>query len=221
MEFRGLLRHCNPARAPDLPLAWSRTGFHGNHQILLTANGAGAHRAAAAVDAALASFQPDAIVSMGFCGALDPDLAIADIVGGSTIFAAGRAFAAQLPAAGRPHGLGPICSLDHVAQTAAEKSQLHATGAIAVEMEAAGVAERAQSLGLPFFCIKSVTDLAGETMANDFNAALRSDGRFDTIKVLASSLGRPWVRLPELFRLRARCVLAARSLGDFIADCRF
>jgi hypothetical protein len=58
-------------------------------------------------------------------------------------------------------------------------------------------------------------------MANDFNAALRSDGHFDTIRILASSLRRPWVRLPELFRLRVRCARAARSLGDFIAGCRF
>ena len=88
-------------------------------------------------------------------------------------------------------------------------------------MEAAGVAQRAQTLGLPFFCVKAVTDLAGETMANDFNAVLRSDGRFDTIGILASSLRHPWVRLPELFRLRSRSLLAARSLGEFIADCRF
>lgn len=189
--------------------------------ILLTANGAGAHRAAAAVDAALAGFHPDAIVSMGFCGALDPALGIADIVVGTTIFAGDRAFAAESPVTAPPHRQGPICSIDHVAATAEEKKQLHSTGAIAVEMEAAGVARRAQKLGVPFFCIKSVTDLAGETMANDFNAVLRSDGRFDTMKILASSLHRPWARLPELFRLRRRCVLAARCLGEFIADCRF
>jgi hypothetical protein len=88
-------------------------------------------------------------------------------------------------------------------------------------MEAAGVAQRAQKLGVPFFCIKSVTDLADETMANDFNVVLRSDGRFDTMKVLLLSLRHPWVRLPELFRLQRRCALAARSLGEFIADCRF
>ena len=172
-------------------------------------------------NSALASFHPDALVSMGFCGALDPSLAIADIVVGTTIFSGDRAFAAESPVTAPPHHLGPICSIAHVANTAREKSQLRTTGAIAVEMEAAGVAERAQRLAVPFFCIKSVTDLAGETMANDFNAVLRSDGRFDTMKVLASSLRRPWVRLPELFRFRSRCVLAARSLGDFIADCRF
>jgi purine-nucleoside phosphorylase len=120
-----------------------------------------------------------------------------------------------------PHRAGAICSIDHVASTAAEKSTLHATGAIAVEMEAAGVAQRARTLGLPFFCIKSVTDLAGETMANDFNAVLRSDGHFDTMKILALGLRRPWVRFPELVRFRQRCLLAARSLGEFIADCRF
>jgi adenosylhomocysteine nucleosidase len=201
MEFRGL-----KLRGPDIRLA---------------ANGAGAHRAAAAVDTALAGFHPDAIVSMGFCGALDPTLGIADIVVGTTILANGGTFGAQPPTASRRHRTGAVCSIDHVAGTAEEKAKLHVSGAIAVEMEAAGVAERAQSIGIPFFCIKSVTDLADETMANDFNAVLRPDGRFDTIKLLAASMRRPWVRLPELIRLQRRCVLAAESLGDFIADCRF
>lgn len=189
--------------------------------IRLISNGVGPHHAAAAVDRALAGFRPDAIVSMGFCGALDPSLAIADIVVGTTIFADGSAFPAELPVTAAAHRSGPVCSIRHVARTAEEKAKLHSSGAIAVEMEAAGVAQRAQKLRVPFFCIKSVTDLADETMANDFNAVLRSDGRFDTIKILASSLRHPWVRLPELFRLRRRCVLAARSLGEFIADCRF
>jgi adenosylhomocysteine nucleosidase len=213
MEFRHLLRHCTNVHNSRASL--------GDHQVLLTANGAGANRAAAAVDAAVPSFRPDAILSVGFCGALDPELAIADIVVGTTIFAGDRAFAAEAPVAAPPHRVAPICSLEHVASTAAEKARLRSTGAIAVEMEAAGVAVRAQALSLPFFCIKTVTDLAGETMANDFNAALRPDGHFDTIKILRSSFRHPWVRLPELMRFRARCVKAARSLGDFIADCRF
>ena len=194
---------------------------HRDDEVYLAENGAGAHHAAAAVDKALTSFRPDVIVSMGFCGALDPSLAIGDIVVGTTIFAGDRAFPAEPPVTASPHRSGPVCSIDHVAATAEEKRKLHATGAIAVEMEAAGVGQRAQKLGIPFFCVKSVTDLANENMANDFNAVLRSDGRFDTMNILASSLRRPWVRLPELIRLRRRCGLAARSLGEFIADCRF
>ena len=190
-------------------------------EIRTVANGAGAHRAAAAIDQALAGFGPDAMVSVGFCGALDPALKIADIVVGTTVFAHGRAFPVEPPLTATAYRSGPICTVDHVVASAAEKKQLHSDGMIAVDMEAAGVAQRAQKLAVPFFCIKSVTDLAEETMVNDFNAVLRSDGRFDTIKLLAASLRHPWVKLPELIRLQRRCVLAARSLGEFIADCRF
>jgi adenosylhomocysteine nucleosidase len=220
-EFRGLLLRSAGVRSPGLPVHWSRAASLGGYELLLVANGAGAARSAAAVDAALASFRPGAIVSMGSCGALDPALAVAAVVVGTTIAAGGRAFTAQTPACASPHRRGAVCSIDHVAATAAEKRRLHATGAIAVEMEAAGVAGRAQTLGLPFFCIKAVTDLAGENMANDFNAVLRSDGRFDTMKLLASNLCHPLARFPELLRLRSRNLLAARALGDFIADCRF
>ena len=81
--------------------------------------------------------------------------------------------------------------------------------------------QRAQALGLPFFCVRAVTDLADETFANDFNAALREDGHFDTMQILRSAMLRPVARLPELVRLRKRCGIAARTLGEFLADCRF
>lgn len=190
-------------------------------EIRTVANGAGANRAAAGIDEALAGFRPDAMISMGFCGALDPSLNIGDIVVGSTVFSGDRAFPAEPPVASAPHRTGPVCTADHIVGTAEEKKLLHSNGMIAVEMEAAGAALRAQKLGVPFFCIKSVSDLADETLANDFNAVLRPDGHFDTINLLASSLRHPWVRLPELLRLQRRCRLAARSLGEFIADCRF
>ena len=89
------------------------------------------------------------------------------------------------------------------------------------EMEAAGVAERAEALGLPFYCVRAVTDLASEDMANDLNGALREDGHFDTMHILRGTLRNPWLCLPELFRLRNRCIRAASVLGEFIADCRF
>ncbi len=88
-------------------------------------------------------------------------------------------------------------------------------------MEAGGVAQRAAEKGINFYCIRVVSDLAGEDMANDFNQALRQDGHFATMSILSRALRDPLVRLPELVRLRSRCVRAARVLGDFIADCRF
>jgi adenosylhomocysteine nucleosidase len=186
---------------------------------VLKAGGVGAKCAAAAVDSA----EADVVVSAGFCGALDESLQVGDIVEACEVIAGGRRFAASRARAtkdDRPRHI--VASIDHVAQTAAEKAQLRAaTGATAVEMEAAGVAERAAARGLPFYCIKAVTDLASEDMANDFNSALRADGHFDTMSILSGTLRQPLVRIPELIRLRKRCARAARLLGEFIADCRF
>jgi adenosylhomocysteine nucleosidase len=221
MEFPGILHHAAGVSAAHLALDWSRSVRLGNHDVVLAANGAGAHRAASAVDAAMKSFPADAIVSTGFCGALAPELEIADIVVGSAISAGSRTFPALHPASDWKHHIGVICSIDHVAQTVEEKRRLRAGGASVVEMEAGGVADRAAARSVPFYCIRVVTDLAGEDMANNFNLALRPDGHFGTIRILQGALRHPLVRLPELFRLRNRCVRAARVLGDFIADCRF
>ncbi|MEI9974742.1 MAG: hypothetical protein WDO73_23470 [Ignavibacteriota bacterium] len=150
-----------------------------------------------------------------------PELQIGDIVVGTAVSAGGRDFPAlTLPAESRITP-GWWCSIDHVAGTVAEKGFLRAQGGSAVEMEAGGVAEKVWARGLQFYCIRVVTDLAGENMANDFNLALRPDGHFATISILSRALRDPLVRLPELIRLRNRCVRAARVLGDFIADCRF
>jgi len=191
--------------------------------LVLRANGVGAMRAAAAVDAALQAFQPDAVVSTGFCGAVDPEMKVGDVVVATEVAAGERRFASAPVATQGPRrcAKGVVVSIDHVAQTAAEKARLYAGGAIAVEMEARGVAERATAYGLPFYCIKVVTDLAGEDMANDFNSALRPDGHFATIGIFNSSLRKPFTRIPELIRLRLRCARAAVLLGEFIADCRF
>ena len=86
--------------------------------IRTVANGAGPHHAAAAVDDVLRTFRPEAIISMGFCGALDPSLAIADIVVGTTIFGGDRAFPAEPPVTSAPHRSGPVRTTDHIVGTA-------------------------------------------------------------------------------------------------------
>ena len=221
MEFPGILGHLTEVLSTAVPVAWSRSARLGDHQLVLVANGVGAQCAASAAEAALQGFPAEAIVSTGFCGALAPELQVADIVVGSAISAGSHTFPVLYPACARLHQIGVVCSIDHVAQTAAEKRELRSAGGSVVEMEAAGVADRAAARGVPFYCVRVVTDLAGEDMANDFNRALRPDGHFATMSILRDTLRNPLVRLPELLRLRNRCVRAARVLGDFIADCRF
>jgi adenosylhomocysteine nucleosidase len=213
-EFAGLRKHCTGIAPLDLPVDWARKAdLHGNG-IVMIANGAGARQAAKAVDAAR---DVTAIVSTGFCGALDPALGIGDIFVASSI----RGVAVNAPRSSARYVSGELASIDRVAQTAAEKQKLRTCGAAAVEMEAAGVQDRARALGVPFYCVRSVTDLAEETFANDLNSALREDGHFDTMQILRSAMWKPAARLRELVRLRQRCGIAARTLGDFLADCRF
>lgn len=248
MEFRGLLAHATAVREAEVAARWSRLATLGVNEVLLVANGAGPDRAGAATDAGIKAFDAAAIVSTGFCGALAPELGIADLVSATCVENADRCYATRMwdrppgLSVGRGHALpaaqeaaktngaaitngaqaprhfsGPIRSIPYVARTAEEKRNLAVTGAIAVEMEAAGIAARAENHGLPLYCIRAVTDLAGETLANDFNKALRLDGQFDTILILKGTLRHPIARLPELFRLRKRCVRAAHILGDFFA----
>jgi len=217
MEYSGILARATDARRERLPIDFARAALLGEHEVLLVANGAGWRPAAAAAEAAY-GFAPEAIVSTGFCGALDEKLDIADVVAATAISANGREH--RVEAVEAPHA-GVVCSIDHVAQSAEEKLQLRQSGASAVEMEAAAVAEFARVRTIPFYCVRAVTDLAGESMANDFNRALRWDGHFDTMNILRGALRRPIIRLPELIRLRSRCVRAAEALGKFFVGCRF
>ena len=222
-EFAGILAHAGGSQ-PEPAIRgvdFARTAGLGGHELLLVANGVGIKRAAAAVEAALPVFRPDALASIGFCGALDPSLQVADIVVASEVMGGEKRYAAARVRSSRRHHWGVVRTGVRVAQSAGERRSLRASGAIAVDMEASGVAECASTRGLPFCCVKAVTDLAGETMANDFNRALRTDGHFDTIVLLQGTLRHPFARITELLRLRRRCIQAARAMGDFFADCRF
>jgi adenosylhomocysteine nucleosidase len=220
-EFDGLLRHCSEVGKPAWPLGWARFAQSGGRQFWMVANGAGAAHAGRAVEVAAASCHPEAIVSMGFCGALDPALGIGDVFVATAVEAAGRRFEVCLPRSDAPHAAGVLASIGRVAQTAAEKTLLRRGGASAVEMEAGAVAEFAAQRRTPLFCVRSVTDTAGQSFVLDFNKALLSDGHFGTIKLLTSALVNPGKAFPELFRLRRSCRIATLKLGDFIAGCRF
>jgi len=220
-EFSGLVQFCRNVK----PLAWpvysARSADLKGRGVLLVANGAGRRRAAQGVDVASSVGKLDLICNMGFCGALESGMAIGDIFVAGSVQTGDAEYAAVKPKSTRKYHTGVLASIDRVAQTAEEKLGLRARGASAVEMEAAGVAKKAAELGVPFYCVRSVTDLADETLGLDFNAALRPDGRFDTMRLIAASCRRPLSLLPELVRLGKRSRIASRTLGEFVADCRF
>jgi adenosylhomocysteine nucleosidase len=153
-----------------------------------------------------------AIISTGFCGALDPKLRVGDIVVSEhTELNSSRTFTR-----------GPVTTCDRVAVTRAEKQALRAkTGAIAVDMEAAAVESRARDLGVPYACIRVVSDTAEEDLPMDFNRYRTADGNFSRTKIAFAAMARPFSVMPALMEFDRRCQRASAALGDFLADCRF
>ena len=153
-----------------------------------------------------------AIISTGFCGALDPSLKVGDIVvSEKTQLTSSRTFAR-----------GAVATCDRVAITVREKQALRdKTSAIAVDMEAAAVESRAVDLGIPYACVRVVTDTAEEDLPMDFNRYRTADGNFSRTRIALAAMARPFSIMPALIEFDKRCQRASLALGDFLADCRF
>ena len=211
-EFDGILKRFGKSSKLDWPAEFARETTWKGGRWLLVANGVGARLAAKAVERRV---EVSGMISTGFCGALDPSLRVGDIVVSAS---------ASCPATG--HGytpiLGEIASSDRVVVTAAEKQALRArTGAVAVEMEAAAVAHQASLWGVPFYCIRAVSDTAQEDLPLDFNLYRDAEGRFRRAGIAVAAMTRPLTAIPALLRLNRNCYAAADALGDFFANCRF
>jgi adenosylhomocysteine nucleosidase len=217
-EFSGLLPHVGDLKEARIPVHWARSGRWQNHEVTLVANGAGPSQSLAA---ARASKGAAAIISIGFCGALDPGLSIGDVIVADKIFFSSQVFDCQPVSTSATFRHGPVYSSPRIAGAASEKRELSRSGALAVEMEAGGIAHFARERGLPFFCVKVVSDLAGESFANDFQAALGTDGRYRLGRLIGSALLQPHRRFPELMKLKKRCDVAAEKLGEFLDRCSF
>ncbi len=199
-------------------LRWSRAGGG----VILTANGSGRGNAAEAVRLAFQQFAVRAVVSTGWCGALDPALEVGQIVVADRVKTLEPAaeFPARRPAGnGEPH-YGTILTVDRFVASAEEKRRLRTTGAAAVEMEAAAVAAEACQRDLPFYCVRAVSDPAGFTIRTDLNRARFPDGRFSPVRIAAQA-GLVPGRWLQLGRLWSWSRAAAEALGEFFGRCRF
>lgn len=218
-EFAGLLRNTELASKLDWPVSFARMARLKGNAVLLIANGPGPKLAAQAVNTAREHEKVEGIISIGFCGALDPRLAPCDVFIATAVIGAATP---SMPAGfGRAYKSGKLLSINRVAYTAAEKNELREKcGADVVEMEAGAVAERAEHFNIPFYAIRVVTDTAGESLPLDFNRVRDAEGRFDRLRIIAAAAQHPGI-LPGLLQLNRRCKAAAHILGDFIADTRF
>lgn len=222
-ELAGIRRRCRGEKRLAWPLRFARTAELGGRRWVMVANGAGPALAGEACEVAWNKQKADLLVSTGFCGALDPALRAGEVFVASRVESPdGRLVVnARQPEGPVPAATGRLISLDRVVQTAEEKAGLRARGGSAVEMEAMAVGLRASKWGVPFYCVRGVTDLAEEDLELDFNAARGGDGRLSTARILWAAAKRPHKLGAELYRLRQRSRLAGHALGEYLGDCRF
>lgn len=177
-ERRPLEHHlaaARPGRAGETRLV---TGVLAGQPAVLVQGGIGRDRARRALLAVAQRFPLRAAWSLGFAGGLAETLCPGDLVCPAVVLRddgrAGQSFAAApaqsavcaaLAAAGvQVHG-GPLLTVDAPLRTPeGKRAAERRTGAVAVDMEAAGLAEAACEIGIPWLAIKTVVDAAGEPL---------------------------------------------------------
>lgn len=225
-EFRGILRNCGELVRLNWPVDFAQSAVCGNDRMVLVANGPGFRLAGKAAEIAGEKERFRAVVSTGFCGGLDPELQVGDILQASTVIDVrnGTRFDCQAPdvSGAALARTGSIASQDEVAETAAGKLELRrVTGSAGVEMEAAAVARFAALRSLPFYCLRVISDTASHSFDIHLNSMRDPEGRFDKARIVLAALRKPWSRLPGLIRLDRNCRLAEQRLGEFFANCKF
>ena len=175
--------------------------------------GMGARNAAEGLKRALAEARPSRVITAGFAGGLDPDLAA-----GAVVFDADRALAmdAALRSAGAQ--MGRFVCVERVAVTAAAKAELRrTTGADAVEMESSVIREICREAGIPSATIRVISDAAAEDLPLDFNALMTADDRINYWRLAATIAGSPG-KIPRLMRFQKQTAAAARALAGVLTE---
>jgi adenosylhomocysteine nucleosidase len=81
-----------------------------------------------------------------------------------------------------------------------------------VDMEAAAIARLAAMRGIPFYCIKGVSDPLDAKLP-DFNRFLAPDGQFQTSQFVLFALLRPWI-WPALLKMGENSRKASQSIAE-------
>jgi adenosylhomocysteine nucleosidase len=179
------------------------------------AGGIGAAAAGRAAERLLAD-PPEALLSVGFCGALDPGLRVGDLVAAECVVeeASGEVFAAdpRLLAAA-PGRRGTLVTARNLVRTPADRARLDG---LACDLESAAAARVAAGAGIPFLALRAVSDETRHILP-DFDRLTDAAGRLRPWAALCHVVIRPW-ELARLLRLWPASRRAGRALAAGVDD---
>jgi nucleoside phosphorylase len=197
----------NEEAAPLSRLLAGRSDVH----ILVT--GMGQRNAERELRRVLEVSRPRLVLTCGFAGGLNPELAVGMI----------RFEAESVPELARrlrEAGAQPArfhCA-SRVVTTAKEKQQLRAeAGADAVEMESGVIRAVCREQRIPAATIRVISDTADEDLPLDFNAFMDPHHRLRYGKLAGTLLAAPQ-KIPALLKLQRQTRTAAENLARVIAS---
>jgi len=179
--------------------------FEDGAGTVLVCGGIGEQAARRATEAVIALYRPEIVQSVGFAGALNPALAVGDIVSPGRVTDAKDGSSVSLGT-----GNGVLLSFASVAGAGQKSKLAEAYGAQAIDMEAAAVAKSAGSHGVRFVVTKVISDeFAFEMLPMD--RFVSRNGQFATASFVGFAVMRPWL-WAKVIRMARRSNKAAKAL---------
>jgi adenosylhomocysteine nucleosidase len=170
--------------------------------------GIGAANASRAIERALEASRPGRVLTCGFAGGLNPDLAVGAVLYDPEGAAPLAGVLSKLGA--RPasfHGCSEI-----ITSVRGKRLLRKKTGADAVEMESHIIRGICNRKGIPCVTIRAISDSAEEDLPLDFNRFLTPRSTISYPKLLWTLARRPSC-VPALLRFHQATKEAARRLG--------
>ena len=187
-----------------------------HEDLLAMAGGIGCEAARRAARAVVAGYKPRMLVSAGLAGALIRSLKVGNVIVPNVIIdgATGAEYRCNLGEG--VLGGGILVSAAQVAGSASKPELVEQFHALAVDMEAAGVAEVAREEQIGFRCVKAISDEADFPMP-PMNRFIDAQGHFETAQFARWMVLHPamWASVIALARNSNR---AAQALCAWLRE---
>ncbi|HEV8072692.1 MAG TPA: hypothetical protein VGP21_01065 [Opitutaceae bacterium] len=186
---------------------------HGENEWIAACAGVGMDAAKRALEEIEQDGAIDLVFSIGWAGALREEFAPGQAYRVSGIIEARSGD--RFSVAGHSAECWLVTS-DRVADQADKRLLATTYGAGLVDMEAAGVARQAAMRGIPFYCIKGVSDGFSDQLP-DFNGFISANGQFQTAQFIFLAALRPWY-WSALMRMGKNSKKAAQGIKEILLE---
>jgi purine-nucleoside phosphorylase len=230
-ESQAFRREFRPTqRFPGAP-CWARFCGPAWLSVLVMETGVGAARTERVLNWLLSApqfgivpYRPKVVLAAGFAGALNKDLRVGDILLATEVVGQdGQSWPTtwpdQLPPGEwrPPLHRGRLFTAPQLVCTPEDKCALGRTHeAAAVDMESATVARLCSQRGVPFACVRAISDDLNMPLSPRLLSLLR-DGRVDPFRLVAAVALSPRL-MGEIWRLARQTTHASEQLGKALGD---